>query len=345
MSSRRRVIEERARLAARFLRGRRSPDGLWRDFETLAGPSSEWVTSFVCYAVRGWPMLGDSVQEAVAQLFRRQRRNGGWSYSAPVPPDCDSTGWALLALSTARFPRPSSILRGVRFVLAHQDVAAGGFSTYTESDGIDRFIGVDGPQLTQGWLAPHPCVTSVATQALLVSGERACAPFVAAAVRWLLKRRGSDGLWSSYWWRCASYTTYFALRTLRMAGILDLERPASIEALRQRQRGDGSWGDETAEGQSFDTALATLALLLASSHDDRRAAARAIAWILDHQLGDGSWGSSPILRIPPPMIEDVVEEAAAGEMGTGVLIRAQTRVFTTAAVLWALSVHAATSLT
>lgn len=291
-------------------------------------------------------MLGDAVQDAVAQLFRRQRRNGGWSYSGPVPADCDSTGWALLALSTARFPRPSTILRGLRFVLAHQNSVAGGFSTYTESDGIDRFIGVYHPQFTRGWLTPHPCVTSVATQALLVSGESARSKSVAMAVAWLLRQRGSDRLWSSYWWRCASYTTYFALRALLMAGTLDVEGPASTEALRQRQRSDGSWGDESREGQPFDTALATLALLLTPSHDNRRAAARAIVWILDHQLDDGSWDSCPILRIPPPMIKspDDVSNWREDEKGTGVLISAQTRVFTTATVLWALSAYSAANL-
>src|SRR5207244_7438919 len=164
---------------------------------------------------------------------------------------------------------------------------------------------------------------SVATQALLVNGERATSPALQLAVDWLLRQRGSDGLWRSYWWSSAAYTTYFALRVLRMCGTANPELLATVAALEARQRADGSWGDDR-DGDAFETALATLAVLIAPSRASAGVVTRAIAWLLEHQLPDGSWDSSPILRIPPPMFEspEDVPEWRVDEKRTGVVLSA-----------------------
>src|SRR5579871_839530 len=87
---------------AGFLRSGRSPDGLWRDFRTLAGLSCDWVTGFVAYALRQADPHDEAAADALSLVVRRQRRDGGFSYNKKVPSDCDSTSWVLLALSTSR---------------------------------------------------------------------------------------------------------------------------------------------------------------------------------------------------------------------------------------------------
>ncbi|MEO1188998.1 MAG: hypothetical protein AAFW60_07990, partial [Pseudomonadota bacterium] len=65
--------------AARFLVDGQSTDGLWRDFRTLAGAGSEWVTGFVCQQVAGCGRLDEEVAKALHTLSYRQKPTGGWS--------------------------------------------------------------------------------------------------------------------------------------------------------------------------------------------------------------------------------------------------------------------------
>jgi squalene-hopene/tetraprenyl-beta-curcumene cyclase len=326
--------------AGAFLEARRKPDGFWRDFETLAGPSDEWVTAYVSYALsRGGPMP-PSAFEALQHLLRRQRKAGGWAYARVVPPDCDSTAWALLALAGTPMLRPSAVFRGVRYLWSHQDGESGGFRTYSPRDGIERFIEESDPRATEGWRAPHPCVTGVALQCLAVHREPRGAAAVAAAVRYLLGRRTAEGLWPSYWWRGHAYATFHALRGLAFAGALGRpELLATCSRILAEQASGGGFGEGGGPSEPFATSLHLLSLLLAPEGERLAGALRAAAWLVERQRPDGGWDGAPILQIPPPMVVQPVQverwdlEGRAG----GALLADRGGAFTAATALWALS--------
>lgn len=323
-----------------------SEDGLWRDFQTLAGESSDWVTAFVWYALaqrleretRDWLPL--------TTLLGRQRETGGWAYNEDVPCDADSTAWTVLALSTMPGWRPSTLLRSMRYLQMHQRPGSGGFATYAPLDGIDRYIDA-APELTDGWLTAHQCVTGVVVGAMLAAGEKPSSAPIENGVAYLLEQRDPDRLWRSYWWPGRSYATYHAVRALVWARRWRYDGAIpTIRAIVERQRPDGSWplGDGE-EGSVFETSWALLTLLLVDPRQTRREVAAATAWLVEQQQYDGSWPTLPILRIPAPMIAlpDDVSEWRENEQGTNVIIADEHRLFTTATAFWALSAAASLS--
>ena len=79
--------------ATSFLISQRSKSGWWRDFDTLAGPSDEWVTAYI----GSWLAAIDSSEAKQAArmswtLLRHRRWwSAGWGYNATVPADADTT--------------------------------------------------------------------------------------------------------------------------------------------------------------------------------------------------------------------------------------------------------------
>jgi squalene cyclase len=326
-----------------FLLDRRGADNLWRDFETLAGQSSDWVTAFVTYALSR--SLDDSrvLLPSIKELLFRQRPNGGWSYNESVPTDCDSTAWVLLALSTAPIARPSTLMRARRYLLGHQDDESGGFSTYDPRDGIDRYLRVSNPRLLRGWYAAHPCVTAVAMRSLSDHAHPTIRRAVRRAADHLMRTREPCGRWRSYWWNGLSYGSYHALCALGGARIIDrLECRRALDRVIADQRTDGGWTDRSLpNGDVFATAFSLLTLLLVPDEPSWTAAGRGVAFLLGAQEADGGWPSTPILRIPRPFSTepgretDWIEDA----LGTGVVIADAARLFTTAAATWAVATY------
>jgi hypothetical protein len=316
-----------------FLLERQDADGLWRDFVTLAGEASDWVTGFVAYCAgsllmdgAGTDGLTDAVARAAHELIRWQRPNGGWSYNSAVPTDCDSTAWVLLALSDQPEWRPSSTIRARRYLISHRDEMSGGFVTYSTADAIHRYIAVP-ETLTGGWRLAQPCVTAAAVRALLVAGGPEASEAAISACAYLRAAQDRDGLWRSYWWSGPGYPTYQALSALAAARALDIDiQQAAVEAVEQQAY--------TAEG--FELAQTLLAAALLGS---TTATATATDRLLGAQRDDGSWASAPFLRIPPPMIGDVSKVSSWGvdELGTAVVITDIGRLFSTAAALAALA--------
>lgn len=328
------MMDVRLDQAAAFLTRTQDSDAMWRDFVTLAGESSDWVTAFVAHAAKAAPIMDDqlsgAVERAARALVRRQRPNGGWSYNLSVPTDADSTALGLLALSDHVSWRPSAVLRGVRYLRRHRDPETGGFSTYGDADGIHRYIDAS-PELVAGWTQPHICVTAVAVQALLLTGDPGGRADALTAVPYLLAGQSGDGLWRSYWWSGVGYPTYMTLRALGMARALSEEVADHCRAgLAETIRG---WDETGIEPSDFDRAFVLLSCLLLGHIAPVEV---GIQHLRTSQREDGSWPASPILQIPPPPVLDPasITQWRFDDLGTGVVLRDVGRIFGTAAVLW-----------
>ena len=105
--------------AIRFLLAARKPDGWWRDFDTLAGSSDEWVRDALAAAHELW-----------SRLARRQSWSGGWAYNRRVPSDADSTLWALNLGRRLAVTRSFRMRRARAFIGRHLR-ANGGVATYS----------------------------------------------------------------------------------------------------------------------------------------------------------------------------------------------------------------------
>jgi squalene cyclase len=319
-----------------FIKSQQYEDGLWRDFETMAGKSSEWVTGFVLHAISGNATF-KAVDAALRNLIKRQRANGGWSYNQYVPCDSDSSAWILLALSSYHVVEPEVVRKGILYLGSHFDIGSGGFSTYNIRDGIHEFIKCPNIELMAGWLQPHVDVTSVAIQSLVAHGVPIASEIIQKSCTYLAGQKDSCGLWKSYWWKGYAYSTFHALRALSMCHYTDNRMTA--DALVSNQSEDGGWNYSFSEkSEVFQTAFVILSLLL---YPDRRsipAIKRGIKWLVQQQNEDGSWPSAPILRIPPPMVKNPqnIKDWRNNDMGTRILVQDKGRVFTTAATLWAL---------
>ncbi len=342
------LATERARQATAaaktFLENQQSSDGLWRDFVTLAGESSEWVGAFVLHALRLIDPTHPSISTGVRALLRHQRPCGGWGYNASVPPDADSTAWALLAMAGAAEPNVAAIDRARQYLLAHQH-HSGGFSTYLPSDGIDRYLDVPDPTFTTGWCLPHTCLTGSAIQALVAHGEASSSASIRTGIAYLKRAQEPAGTWDSYWWRGFSYPTYQALAALALERGTEAPRRTKCAAtLIETQHTDGSWNDAGGQkGTPFATAFGLLSLLTATQVPGRHLAESshaACAWLVNQQRDDGSWRTAPTLRIPAPnnLVPTAIKWHING-LGTGVVIADRRRIFTTAATLWALSAY------
>jgi squalene-hopene/tetraprenyl-beta-curcumene cyclase len=325
------ALDDALHRAVSFLHAGRSRDCLWRDFRTLAGLSSEWVSGFVAHALLRAEPADPIAASALSVLLERQRPGGGWGYNRTVPPDCDSTAWVTLALlSAAGFKTGNHIDGAMEYIGLHQDRGCGGFCTYAASDGIENRIQAAGLNSVRGWLMAHACVTGVALQAVLAArGLPECEP-AASALRYVWEHRDSAGLWRSYWWSGLSYATYHSLKALSMAAT---RSPAELAATgRSLAARMGQYG-------AFETAFGLLSFLLSRDEITIAASRESALHLLMMQNGDGSWPSVPCLRIPPPRNRepDHHRNWRIDGLGSGVVIQDQRRLFTTAAAVWALA--------
>jgi Squalene-hopene cyclase C-terminal domain/Prenyltransferase and squalene oxidase repeat len=316
-----------------LLRSRSAAHGLWEDFRSTAGPSSEWVTGFVLANLPATAHAGAG--EACRLLIERQRADGSWGYCARVPGDADSTAWAILGTRSALPPGRRSAAR--TYLLAQQRPDSGGFRTYPDSAASGLIPWAPADRDYRGWQAAHTCVSGTVLLALASLGG-ADAP-AAAAVDYLVRRQDPSGVWPSYWWSGPAYSTHQAIRALRQRGQLTISMAArAVRELGRRQLPGGGWawdGHVTGPAGAFETAFALLAL-----HEARRAGAgvaddclqRGLEWLLASQSGPGCWPAHAILRVPMP--GDITERLGATETARrpGGLGADVNGIFTTAAV-------------
>lgn len=316
-----------------------SPDGWWRDFDTLAGSSDEWVTAYVgsLLAAVSDQRLQETTVKAWSLLRRRRFLSPGWGYNARVPADIDTTIW-VLRLGYALGVEHRKLTRARRWLLASQ-ARNGGFPTYPRDGAIRRFTGLVTDLSFRGWCSPQVCVSAAAAGIL---GEDTRPSLIA----YLRKTQYPDGSWPCYWWYDREYAVALAVDALVFYP-QDRDRIQRAAAwMRTRLSEDGAVRtDLHPDGSPFATALAIQILARVHDSDGDDCLVAATTWLRAAQRHDGSWLPSAELRIPAPNITapDMQRNWTRHGRGAGSILNDQRRIFTTATAVKALSLRTASS--
>jgi hypothetical protein len=334
------TVLECARRGADFLlRNYHSQTG-FPDFMTEHGCPNVWVSAHAGCALQLWRSVLHSAGEAVPaetgealdglrRLLLRSRQGPGWPASHGMPNDADTTAWALRFLLGFQSTKPALVGAAAEHLCEYQR-ADGGFS---------RFLPEVAGRGFRAWAASHADVTAVAMETLAaarIPGARAAIECAAA----YLRAGRSRTLWRAYWFEGAAYAAFHSVSALVAGGFGPdaAERSRIGELIVERQSPDGHWGEGTrGRSASFETALAVRALLrLGVGRAHHTAVVRGLRWLLLYQLRDGSWGSDPVLRLPPGGVTDPWNSSdwrIDDPLGFGVLLRDHRRFFTTSMVL------------
>jgi Squalene-hopene cyclase C-terminal domain/Prenyltransferase and squalene oxidase repeat len=285
----------------------------------------------------------EALERAADALVETQQGDGGWGYHAGVPTDADSTACALLFLAALGDRDPSCIRRAASCLASHQDEETGGLATYREPEPIRSFMGLGSEFDLSGWCAGHVEVTAAAGRAFAAVSATTPSGEAEAAWRYVSARQRADGSWASYWWTTHHYPTLQAVALALDLGDRAAVARAAQWALREQDQ-DGGWPAPGVATSAFATALSLSVLLRAG--ESGPPVDRATERLLALQDIDGGWPSHPIMRIPPPGLAepDCHDDWRLDGLGTGVVVRDQHRLFTTAACVGALALARAKSL-
>lgn len=252
----------------RFLLRHQDLDGAWRDFQLRPGRSDAWTTAFIglrlasCARGNSRGPVRRALLAAAEFLQTAREPHGGWAYNWRCPADADSTACVILFLNTlSATVEPKDYAALARFQLAE-----GGFATY-------RFGNAG-----HDWCKAHPEVTATALRAL--------AQFLPAdhfriqsGLRWLTDHAARAC--APYWWLSPHY---LAIEMERLRRIIPSAPRIAPE--------DGEHPE-----RCFGVALKLEGAVLNLSDGPKR---ELSSRLLKHQMDDGGWPCSGILRIPDP---------------------------------------------
>jgi len=334
-------VEQALAGGVEFLLAQQGRDGLWRDFETLAGEASDWPTGFVGAQLVGAGVHGTPIDRAAEALLRRQHRDGGWGYHHYVPSDADSTAWSLMFLAALGLGRNAMEQAGSS-LQRFQDPRTGGVSTYADPGPIRRYLHA-GPRLdVRGWCSCHLEVTATAGRAFALVPNGRFRQEAELAWQYVERRQAPDGGWDSYWWVDRHYPTWQAVA---MADALGRPEPVARAAAwaRSEQLSEGAWSATRFARSAFATALSLTVRIRAGDpgpQDDT--ILRGLLELVDLQQPDGSWPGHASMRIPPPGVAEPesYQSWQVDGLGTGVVLRDHHRLFTTAACVSLLALAA-----
>lgn len=291
-----------------FLKNSQKSNGSWVDFHLPVGESDIWVTAYVLYQLSSLQnniprhSLLNCRQRALNWLQITQKRTGGWSYNSVVEEDSDSTSLAVLAISAMNQAVSKKSFERLALYLTSD----GGVSTYLE-----------GAEQSKAWATSHCDVTPLA---LLALKDKLSPHTQQQALDFLLRQQRADGLWPSYWWVSPLYATYVTL-TLFATHHFNIPRKNILFHTINRFNPSGA----------FETALHLNCITLLEVKESPKYT-KDLLNLLNVQSPDGSWPSSPILRLTYPIVKRPWMKIDAGT-----IYRDLRNVFTTATVIGALA--------
>ena len=306
-------------------------EGWWWDFPEVMGGSGEWTTAYVAAALATVP-TSIAQSEALAAWRKLEQQRGpteGWGFNPTLPNDADGTLWGLrLAEAAGESQSPRAL--AARLVLDAHILDEGAVASYVPEVAA-RLREVLGGVETRGLCAPHVCVTAAAA---------GLAGFRERLEVFLIHAQNEDGHWRGYWWFDDEYATALAVEALATPSELDVRRQvrgASRWALRRIGVDGAVVSPYLGAASAFATALA-VRILTAAAHTETGpapspAALRAVGWLVAHQLDDGSWPPSALMRVPRIDSLDP-DERPADTFFVGL---DEARIFTTATVVTALT--------
>lgn len=285
-------IDEAMVAAISYLSLVRNQGGWWRDYDEFSeGASDEWVTTFVGYCLSTIPNEDAIIMamETWDLLARCDRPSGGWGWNRWVPPDAESTIWALRLASQLGKNELERVMWGYQF-LRSQLQDDGGIASYNE-DYFPRFSGrSDTMPATTSWFRSHVCVTAAAGN---------LPPLTRPTHRYLRNAQQVDGSFLAYWWPDSELSTALAAEALFMNNLTaDKQRiQKSVEWVVQRFDSDGAIFSKVARQKSvFATAWGLRLLALGEAKPQfRNQLCKAVSWLLSQQSQDGSWPASAYL--------------------------------------------------
>lgn len=286
-----------------YVLGKQGADGRWVDFALPPGPPDIWVTAYVGYSlahvarIASDEGLNESLSRASNWLIENMRADFGWGYNNKTETDADSTAHGILFLaSLGKSVDYSSFSQLMDF--QKED---GGFCTYIIRHGENS------------WGDSHPEITATALTALLNKLEPDH-EVIRKGASFVLKNRGVDGLWPSFWTETFLYSTAANLRFLSRIG--KRVDAASFNVARIQTR------------NCFELALAGECLMLIDYPEAKVLLESVASRIVSLQQPDGSWREAPIVRLT-----STDSHTPWIDVNSGRLYVDWNRIFTTATVL------------
>lgn len=300
----------------RFLVRRETPTGTTRMLEACQSPVWDTCLAVTALLDAGVPADDPAVVRASAWMLDEEVRGvrgdwavrrphlpvGGWAFEFDNDgyPDTDDTAEVVLALRRVDLPGArEAVDRGVAWTVGMQssDGGWGAFDADNTRELVTRLPFCDFGAVID---PPSADVTAHVVEMLAhegLTGTLACD----RGVRWLLAHQEADGSWFGRWGTNYVYGTGGVVPALVAAGVSPAD-PAirrAVAWLARVQNPDGGWGEDIrsyaspdwvgkGESTASQTAWGLLALVAAGEAHSPQAH-RAVRFLADSQLPDGSW--------------------------------------------------------
>ena len=325
--------------ALEFIENHQSENGNWEDMPVNGSFSGYWTVGYVLYSIRNLKGLHQiDINQSVQYLQNKDTIM--YPYFENWIEDADSTNFALLGLAAnAIFPEDEYQ------ELFNYQLPDGGITTYNNGERLYSFVKSDSAiKNVLGWTQSFVCVS--AATLLLIANETEYNPQKDRLTQYLLAQQNEDGLWYSYWWTSPIYATSLIVQANAKMNhnLLDDACELALSKIIDNQGLSGAFGDDFLTDHPFYTAMVISAVCAKESYFEKYEpqVLKAIQWLLENQMTDGSWQSTVSLRIPPADCLNPVEVKnwRKSDLGQNALIEDIHRIITTSTVLDALANYA-----